>query len=99
MITLWFLSGFSLFITSFKTSSVADPFYVKLIVSYCRTVDNNEKFGMIMSKILTTKCCLLVILLVESISIVKKLLVMFQQGKCLNLCVLVTKSCLRLHGL
>lgn len=74
---------FSLFISSFKTSLVADQFYVKLKFYYCRTVED-KKFGMIISKILTTKCYLLVIFLVESISIVKKLLVMFQQGKCLD---------------
>ena len=65
MITLWFLSGFSPFISGFKTSLVADSFCIKLKFYYCRTVEDNEKFGTIMSKILTTKCYLLVILLVE----------------------------------
>lgn len=85
MITLWFLSGFSPFISGFKTSLVADSFCIKLKFCYCRTVEDNEKFGIIMSKILTTKCYLLVILLVENIRTVKNLVVvMFQQGKCLD---------------
>lgn len=70
---------FSLFISSFKTSLVADQFYVKLKFYYCRTV-GDEKFGII-SKILTTKCYLLVILPVESYKHSEKVISNVSTGK------------------
>lgn len=51
--SLWFLSGLFPFISGFKTYLLADQihFYIELKFCYHRTVEHNEKFGTIMSKI------------------------------------------------
>lgn len=82
----WFPSGLSPFITGSQTSSVADPFYIKPKFYYYRAFEDNEKVGIMQNQIFFTKVVSIcnIILLVESISIVKMLwvVVMFPQEKC-----------------